>query len=51
MQEKEPKFIIVVDQGSRAAPPIVESPAVRSLIIDHHLSDEFPQNADVSEFH
>ncbi|KAL8714755.1 MAG: hypothetical protein Q9220_001268 [cf. Caloplaca sp. 1 TL-2023] len=45
MQAKEPKHIIVVDQGSRPAPPVVDDPEVKSLIIDHHLSDEFPKNA------
>ena len=47
MQAKNPKYVIVVDQGSRAAPPIVDSPIVKSLIIDHHLSDDFPKNAIV----
>ena len=47
MQAKGPKFVIVVDQGSRAAPPIVDTPGSKSLIIDHHLSDKFPQNAQV----
>ena len=47
MLAKDPKFIIVVDQGSRAAPPVVDSPDTKSLIIDHHLSDEFPKNATV----
>lgn len=45
MQAKDPKYIIVVDQGSRAAPPVVDSETVKSLIIDHHLSDEFPKDA------
>ncbi|KAL9126004.1 MAG: hypothetical protein Q9217_004868 [Psora testacea] len=45
MQARDPKFVIVVDQGSRAAPPIVESMETKSLIIDHHLSDGFPLNA------
>ena len=49
MQEKSPKFVIVVDQGSRAGPPVVDSPEVKSLIIDHHLSDEFPKDALVHE--
>lgn len=48
MQSKDPKYIIVVDQGSRPAPPVVDSPHVKSLIIDHHLSDEFPENALVN---
>ncbi|KAI4146070.1 MAG: hypothetical protein L6R39_003604 [Caloplaca ligustica] len=45
MMRKNPKYIIVVDQGSGPAPPVVDSPDVKSLIIDHHLSDEFPKNA------
>lgn len=45
MQQKAPKYVIVVDQGSRAGPPVVDSDDISSLIIDHHLSDEFPQNA------
>ena len=47
MQAKNPKFIIVVDQGSRSAPSIVESPDTKCLIIDHHLSDDFPTRATV----
>ncbi len=47
MQAKNPEYIIVVDQGSRAAPPIIDAPDTHSLIIDHHLSDEFPKNATV----
>ncbi|KAL8949905.1 MAG: hypothetical protein Q9222_004018 [Ikaeria aurantiellina] len=48
MNAKEAKYIIVVDQGSRPAPPVVDDPEVESLIIDHHLSDEFPKNSLVS---
>ena len=47
MQAKDPKFVIVVDQGSRSGPPVVDGQDVQSLIIDHHLSDEFPQIATV----
>lgn len=47
MQAKSPKYIIVVDQGSRSAPPVVDSADTKALIIDHHLSDEFPKNATV----
>ncbi|KAI4224428.1 MAG: hypothetical protein LQ349_007246 [Xanthoria aureola] len=47
MSARNPKYIIVVDQGSRPAPPVVDDPGVQSLIIDHHLSDEFPKNAKV----
>lgn len=50
MIRKNSKYIIVVDQGSRRAPPVVDNPDVKSLIIDHHLSDEFPQDALVSKF-
>jgi len=47
MLSKDPEYIIVVDQGSRAAPPIVDSPSTKALIIDHHLSDDFPENSTV----
>lgn len=48
MSAKEPSYVIVLDQGSRRSPPIVTSPEVKTLVIDHHLSDEFPENAEVS---
>ena len=51
MLAKDPKYIIVVDQGSRAAPPIVDSTSIKTLIIDHHLSDDFPENATVRQTH
>lgn len=47
MKAKGPKYIIVVDQGSRAGPPVIDSEDTRALIIDHHFSDEFPENATV----
>ena len=47
MLAEEPKYIVVVDQGSRAAPPVVDSPETKSLILDHHMTDEFPNNAMV----
>ena len=47
IQGRNPKYIIVVDQGSRAASPIIDAPDTHSLIIDHHLSDEFPKDATV----
>lgn len=47
MSKKEPKYIIVLDQGSRPGPPMIESSSTKSLIIDHHLSDEFPENSMV----
>lgn len=47
MLAKGPKYIIVVDHGSRKGPPVVDSVDTKALIIDHHLSDEFPQDAMV----
>ena len=47
MQAKNAKFLIVVDQGSRSGPPVVDDQDVKTLIIDHHLSDAFPKNAIV----
>ena len=47
MLAKKPKYIVVVDHGSRKGPPVVDSAETRALIIDHHLSDEFPQDAMV----
>ena len=35
--------IIILDQGSRGSPPLASNAQV--LIIDHHLSDQFPQDA------
>lgn len=49
MQAKQPKYVIVVDQGSKAAPPVVDSVETKSLIIDHHMADEFPKDALVLE--
>lgn len=49
MQAKQPKYVIVVDQGSKAAPPVVDSVETKSLIIDHHMADEFPKDALVIE--
>jgi single-stranded DNA-specific DHH superfamily exonuclease len=49
MLEKKPAFLIVLDQGSRDGPPVIDDPEAKSLIIDHHFSDdEFPKNAKVS---
>jgi single-stranded DNA-specific DHH superfamily exonuclease len=47
MLAKEPKFVIVVDQGSRAGPPVIQDEDAEALIIDHHLSDDFPKGATV----
>lgn len=48
MKAKDPKHVVVVDQGSIAAPPVIDSPDVEALIIDHHLSDQFPKGATVT---
>ena len=49
MLEKKPIFVIVLDQGSRSGPPVIDGPGVKTLLIDHHLSDEFPKDAQVSQ--
>ncbi|KZT58728.1 DHH phosphoesterase [Calocera cornea HHB12733] len=40
---------IVLDQGSRAGPPILDprGGTVQTLILDHHQSSDFPQHAKV----
>ncbi|EME49427.1 hypothetical protein DOTSEDRAFT_163787 [Dothistroma septosporum NZE10] len=45
--ELEPSYIFVVDQGSRAAPPLIASEHV-GLIIDHHFAadKDFPRNSE-----
>ena len=48
MLEKKPSWVIVLDQGSRGGPPVIDDPEARSLIVDHHLSDDFPEGALVS---
>ena len=48
MAAKQPGYIVVLDQGSRGGPPVIDDPACKSLILDHHLSDDFPQNATVA---
>lgn len=47
MLQKNPSFVIVLDQGSRGGPPVVDNTDVKSIVIDHHLSDEFPEGAEV----
>lgn len=48
MRDKNPSYIIILDQGSRGGPPIVDSEDTRCLLIDHHFSNEFPAGAVVS---
>lgn len=47
MTLKEPSYVIVLDQGSIKAPPIVDTPSAKTLILDHHLSDVFPDKSEV----
>jgi nanoRNase/pAp phosphatase (c-di-AMP/oligoRNAs hydrolase) len=47
MSEKEASYIVVLDQGSRGGPPVVDSTETETLILDHHLSDDFPERAKV----
>jgi len=47
MLEKKPSYVIVLDQGSRPGPPVIDDKNAKCLIIDHHLSDEFPEGATV----
>ena len=47
MAARDPAYVIVLDQGSIKAPPVVDLPSAKSLIIDHHLSDHFPEGAQV----
>ncbi|KAI0917791.1 hypothetical protein AcV5_003949 [Taiwanofungus camphoratus] len=42
---KDPKYAIIVDQGSRGGPSIIEGKDVKTLVIDHHWSEEFPKDA------
>lgn len=47
MASKKPSYIIVLDQGSVGGPPLIDDPEAKSLILDHHLSDHFPEGAAV----
>jgi nanoRNase/pAp phosphatase (c-di-AMP/oligoRNAs hydrolase) len=47
MAAKKPEYIIVLDQGSTSAPPLVDELETKSLILDHHLSDVFPERSQV----
>lgn len=45
------KYVIAVDQGSRGGEPLVSykgEQEVKTLIVDHHWSEEFPDGALVS---
>jgi len=45
MLEKKPSWVIVLDQGSRGGPPVIDDLNAKCLIVDHHLSDDFPEGA------
>lgn len=47
MAAHNPSFIFVLDQGSRAGPPVIDTPTTTSLIIDHHHCSptSFPSNS------
>ncbi|CAJ2513998.1 Uu.00g021170.m01.CDS01 [Anthostomella pinea] len=47
MKSHEPAYIIVLDQGSRKAPPVIDAPH-KALVMDHHwaLDDEFPEGSE-----
>ncbi len=47
MALKQPSYVVVLDQGSREAPSVVDGALVKALILDHHLSDAFPKDASV----
>lgn len=47
MTAKEAAFVIVLDQGSVKGPAIVDNPEAQTLILDHHLSDVFPDRSQV----
>ena len=51
MESYGAKYVIAVDQGSRGGGPLVGSvdgKEVKTLIVDHHWSDEFPEGSLVS---
>ena len=45
MASKTPQYVVVLDQGSREGPAIIDNPEAKTLILDHHLSDVFPDRA------
>lgn len=47
MAANDPAYIIVLDQGSVKGPAIIDNPDTQTLILDHHLSDVFPDCAEV----
>lgn len=49
MSSQNPSFVIVLDQGSRPSPPLVDNKDARVLILDHHWAEDgqFPEGAEV----
>lgn len=48
MLAKQPSYVFVLDQGSRGGPPVIDSEETKCIVIDHHLSDDFPDQSIVS---
>ena len=46
MAEEAPAYIVILDQGSRQSPPVVDAPH-KALVIDHHYAKptDFPSGA------
>ncbi|KAF7956414.1 hypothetical protein EAE96_003755 [Botrytis aclada] len=47
MAELKPSYVIVLDQGSRGGLPVIDDESAKCMIIDHHLSDDFPKRATI----
>ncbi|KAH9908501.1 DHH phosphoesterase [Xylariomycetidae sp. FL2044] len=47
MAAHKPDYVIVLDQGSRKGPPVIDGPH-KALVVDHHwaLEDDFPEGAE-----
>lgn len=47
MASLNPAYIFVLDQGSRAAPPLIDDPTTIGVVIDHHFASltDHPENA------
>ncbi|KAI0070620.1 DHH phosphoesterase [Panus rudis PR-1116 ss-1] len=47
ISDYSPRFVISVDQGSRGGPSLAEGDDVKTLVVDHHWSDQFPAGSQV----
>ncbi|GAM83386.1 hypothetical protein ANO11243_013740 [Dothideomycetidae sp. 11243] len=47
LAKHDPRYIFVLDQGSRRCPPLVDSPETTTLVVDHHFAtpDDFPERS------